>query len=284
MNLLSIDFDFWVPEKISNDWGHAETGFFVGPAWIFRAGTMFRKGLDPRKECSTLADNGVIPETFAKFLKDQKTTFGRKCFTFAESHSAAYGLVNKSKDVSIVHIDAHHDCGYSDEMLFDERRSRRSDDLEEAGCDNWILRLAEKDRLRNLHIIYPEWRLDEVAYGKDYTSTVKKRFAYWQEKFGINVKVTYGLPTFPVAQHFDQLFLCRSGAWVPPWLDLKYNFMLGTLMSMYRRKNAIQMFSPHYPIIREFNWKEAEATGESEKKALEMMARKQEVAVDDVIP
>lgn len=221
-SMLSLDFDFFIPEKIEYDWGHRESSLFLDTVWAIRAGTALALGKDLTKTVIPVKDDDVEPLFFPAFLRGvKKAKFSKNSnYIFAESHATAYYAAEGMNEISLVHIDAHHDCGYHPEMK----------DLD---CGNWIEHLQAEKRLKKLHIIYPQWRKDEEN-GSDFSDETEKKLDLWR-KNGTEVQVTYGLKSFPVNQSFDTFFMCRSGAWTPPWCDKTFKQIATLMMTVFKR-------------------------------------------------
>jgi hypothetical protein len=110
----------------------------------------------------------------------------------AESHLEIWNIAERESFSDIWNFDAHHDCGYGD---------GKHGVIE---CDNWGLPFLINGT--RVHVRYPRWR------------------AYWRE---VEPKTEWPGPGLDRAtdtgqamrRRFDTAFVCRSGAWVPAWLD-----------------------------------------------------------------
>ena len=198
--VLSIDFDFFVREKLEYDWGHRENGLFIGPIWPIRAMQLLSQGIDPLKDVGLVEDPLELPNNLEnlgwKFWKGSR-------LSIAESHSSAYHALKDRNNLEIINIDAHHDICYGQDKELD--------------CGNWIYMLAKEGWVKKVTIIYPLWRKNEhdAEMDSDYLSneSVKKL-----TDLGVQVDVVYGIDkTHP--RKVREVFIARSGAWVPPWTD-----------------------------------------------------------------
>lgn len=127
----------------------------------------------------------TIPENFWRILRNKPRMY------VAESHLMLWHLISKYPECDIVSLDAHHDCGYA------ESRISRIE------SSNWAEAALRFGFINSLKLYYPEWRRD-LAEG------VPKKEP---------TAVKFGLPR---RQSYDLVFVCRSGAWTPPWYDPEF--------------------------------------------------------------
>lgn len=106
---------------------------------------------------------------------------------YAESHSLILQVIKNT--THILNFDAHHDAGYSNGKK-----------KQEQGCDNWVLYLPHKNTVR---VIYPSWKF--YAFKAEPATQGKVKRIIDDGK--------------PIPDEVDTVFVCRSGAWVPGWLD-----------------------------------------------------------------
>jgi hypothetical protein len=207
-NILSVDWDFFFPEYGWNpkhpywllyDWGHREAPFFINGVWDSRA-----EGF--------LHNNLPLPG-----LSGEQTTFwnrfyfrrGAKLYT-AESHSQCVQQ-DWLQALAVWNYDAHHDLGYHkkdiDQVLKGVNR-----------CDNWLLTytlLGVKVEVR-----YPYWKTRAVE-----VETRPPCLPSHLENSWVRCSLDDGATS---GVEFDAVFVCRSGAWVPPWLDSEYQLFLNS--------------------------------------------------------
>ena len=116
-----------------------------------------------------------------------------------DSHKDIFPLLEKGSIVT--NLDAHHDFGY--------------EQLAELSCDNWAKIALDKGILKEYHLVYPAWRRAE-----DESENLKAGVA----------SISYELPA---KQDYDLIFVCRSGAWTPPWHDLTFSNFVGKAPRRY---------------------------------------------------
>lgn len=183
--LLSIDWDFFMPDVAPYDWGHQESELFYEMIWVTRCASF-------NLLTKQLAVDAVIPDKDLLHAFWPSMVSGKPEQLFiADSHLDLYKVLEKIGPCLIDNCDAHHDFGYSDEF-------------KDVDCGNWALRAWEKGLNPSYRLFYPEWR--------------KKSPELEPPTKPVNPEpVSYSLPDAP--NHYDYIFICRSSAWTPPWAD-----------------------------------------------------------------
>jgi len=192
MKILSVDWDFFFPNIDGYDWGHHEESAFLYEAvWSIRAGNhdMFGK--------HALATDAVRPDP--KKLRGfwQKACGGTTAFlAICESHKAMYEWVTANQramsNLSITNYDSHHDFGYRK-------------DNSKLDCGNWAKHLLQERRLKEYHVVYPEWRKD---HPESFPTTERP------------TSIRYGMPD--KTECYTGVFICRSSCWTPTWADKEW--------------------------------------------------------------
>jgi hypothetical protein len=201
VNLLVVDFDYFFPvvERITEkstehelllfslcDWAHKEAPFFINAVWQIRAEGFIRNDLPlPRT-------NGEQHDFWNRFRFSEDAM----CF-YADSNVCALDIPDAECVETVWLYDAHHDCGYG----------RRLSDIEKTRnvtCEDWMV--AYWLNGAQLHMRYPQWR----AYALDA-----------EPKPAVKLDRAVDDGSTPDVT-FDQVFVCRSGAWVPSWLDEEF--------------------------------------------------------------
>lgn len=218
--LLCVDFDsfFYNPMTAGNlddetwqlaDWGHAESAFFInGPLWRFRARAYEQSGYPlPQvripeggweafwSRFTVTSPVGVTPDT------------GGPVAYAADSNAHAGTLSPPDGSVaftSVLLFDAHHDSGY--------RIKSYADYLHQTSfsCEDWMLE-QQRRGTRDLEVRYPAW------FPNGPSNTLPEGVATRQR---VDDEAA-------VDMEFDTVFVCRSGAWVPPWCDDDFEAFLG---------------------------------------------------------
>ena len=252
-NVLSIDFDFWFDIPGEYDWQFREASFFINQLWIFRAIDSAARGVDIRTKCKIASDEPK-PSRMLTLMHEHNIRVPTHRLAVSESHLAAYKWFVRMKDLHIIHIDAHHDMGYCDGM-------------KRLNCDNWIKYLSLKGKVSKITIIYPKWRLrhdDEWEQNGDRLVS----------EFGdVEVAHHYGLSEhLPHDIDVKKVFICRSGAWVPPWLDRDFRSLVNSFAPMCKSNFTYYGWSgaPVFESMfeRHIDWK---SVGEEGAKMRNMM-------------
>ena len=197
-NLLVIDWDYFFVEEsdkypLMYDWGHREIPLFIEGLWPMRASSFLAKKVSlPRL-------SGLERTWWERF----RFTAKAECFIHESNVMAAHPTVRGRGGWDNLYLfDAHHDAGYHDasEIL----RSATMD------CGNWSL--AYLGRGATHRVRYPKWK--HWAFEAESKASLVDVFGQRIER-----QFDSEAETFPV---FSRIFICRSGAWVPPWLDRQF--------------------------------------------------------------
>jgi len=125
----------------------------------------------------------TIPENFWSIVE------GKPLIATAESHEDIKHVLKLCAPHEVDNLDAHHDYGYENDC--------------DLNCGNWAYMFSKiRKKISRYRLYYPEWRKDSKELNID----------------DIGIDYTYGLPE---PTDYDIVFLCRSGAWTPPWSDDK---------------------------------------------------------------
>lgn len=175
--LVTVDFDFFVPEEADWDLGHQENLLFLKMLWGTRGGLI-------DKMRTTGEEKG-----FWKLLRGQGR-FKRRMWV-SDSHLYAF-VVSVGFD-RVVSFDAHHDCWES---------SRKGSVM----CDDWLRVWLEEKKGRRATWVRPDW--------------LKKGLCELPKDMTGRVDVVHGLKGLDLGlDGLVSVHVCRSGCWVPPWLD-----------------------------------------------------------------
>lgn len=187
--MLSIDWDFFVPEKLEWDFGHIENNFFLEIVWLYRVKQFEAMGLNYLEEIKTTGEENVFWDKIRRVINFKS---GLQTF-ITESHTIAYYFAKELGVNKVINIDAHSDLGY-----------HHCDNIE---CDNWLLYLYKNGVIDDFLVVYPEHSIeykDGASAWVEYRKKITSYKNFTQRKNKIDV---------------DTLFICRSGCWTPPWLD-----------------------------------------------------------------
>lgn len=223
MNLLVVDWDFFFPNPTLSKnfdqweqpglflWDHKETPFHQSPTvWANRAAGFLDNGLALPQVAGwegfwdrfTFTDDGV------SFVFGDSNLHAGRIFPSTFGMDEEWGVENRWGVVSL--YDAHHDCGYTSTVSLEHWRQRGM-----LTCEDWML--VHHDAGSRLEVTYPAWR-----------GAVQ----------GIEPK-----PLVPVDRRVDDgttpdtvyhaVYVCRSGAWVPPWCDEQFSAFMEAAPSIW---------------------------------------------------
>jgi hypothetical protein len=176
---ISIDWDYFVPEKLEWDFGHQEKRLFLDFIWKTRFNVFH-----------SMRTNG-LETNFWKALKKH------------------YVLTPPMVDVSDSHVDAW-DCNglhYADILILVDRHHDVYTKPKDSNidCGNWVWQWLNGDRKRRVY-----WLAPPDVISTDMPEEMKKRFVIFKgDPSDMPV-----LKSIVVGLH-----ICRSGCWTPPWLD-----------------------------------------------------------------
>ncbi len=188
MRLLSIDWDFFFPIPADDphclyDWGHREDMAFMREAiWIIRAGAFLRDGGLP----------GLTGEQDS-FWQRFRRPFRGAALYYSDSHAHIFKPEVRAGVTEVWNFDAHHDS-YKPPAHVIKQGS--------VSCEDWATAFTMIGV--PVKTFYPTWNAYSLA--------------------GENPKA----PMMPAVQldpgvkfnrQFDKVFICRSGAWTPTWLE-----------------------------------------------------------------
>ncbi len=213
MKLLSVDWDYFFP-KIEHssqprfsqewalyDWGHKESRLMIDLIWGTRAAGFLAAGL------SLPGTTGEEEHFWARFHFTKRAKL-----YLAESHSALGDEKVIGHGVrEIVNFDAHHDAGYHHRSFEDALRAMEIKNDKGIGhrmaCDDWAVYAAA----RGIPVVtkYPAWR----------SWAMNDEGGEPEPEAPIERMIDDGTP---FAEPFGRVFVCRSGAWTPSWLDDKF--------------------------------------------------------------
>lgn len=206
------------------DWGHNEgrAGALQTSMWYQRYSTFKNNGVDPVTQTGILKEKGCTdPKVFGHEI-GQRFNFGEDPpLWFADSHALGYPSGKEAADLAespihIVHFDAHADLGYDEEKVFKAEKEGRAD------CADWAWHLIRQGTATSIDVVYPDWKgkieWDELKKKKHIKQIKDKVRAFTWSEWLKEIRPD------PVAN--GTVFLvnvARSGSWVPPWMDEKFD-------------------------------------------------------------
>jgi len=249
MKLLSVDFDYFFPTPAPGqddwqlyDWGMAESDLYKYMLWDHRAAAFFQAGLP----LPTLSGEQV------GFWKQFRFTPDAKLWV-ADSHAMIVDEPVLDQVDEIWSFDAHHDFGYNEGAV------GRVLNQNLVTCDTWALSAALTSG--PVHVRFPRW---QDASQQDYPLTPFLGATH------SDLAVYDPAEKLP---RFGRVFLCRSAAWVPPWLDHQFiSFYEGFVRR--GRGDRVVLMEPRDggTAVREFDQAAAHRLADLEAQLLEVVA------------
>lgn len=240
--LLDIDFDYFVKETVFHDFGYCESEFFMESIWDIRFMSAYSNQSRPRDLTKEfiLGDNAL--EEILDFIK--------KCndvenWAVSDSHLFAYKYIYddaiSSISDGIVHIDRHNDYN----LIYDRIHA-----------GNWLRYIKE-----NL----PEFPIYWIPQDKkDYLYVDKKAV-----KGLMKIKDRTFLKSLN-KYDINYIYLSKSSAWVPPWLDLAYFKFQKELEKLF---GPPKIYEPA-PKKRIWDYEKLVEQGIKERNAIEILTKK----------
>jgi hypothetical protein len=189
INMLVVDFDYFFPIDQAWEWSHFESPVMIeGPLWDIRASSF---------------DGGDLPPLTGEqdtFWSRFNHMFGSTLYYADSNMWAVAAALSASASMAPTPLakwgvwlfDQHHDSGYGNQTPG-------------VTCENWMKSFAGPESKERLHVVYPDWH--ELAFDIEPEPEIPI-----DRRHNAEIKKSE-LPAF------DLTFVCRSGAWVPPWHD-----------------------------------------------------------------
>jgi hypothetical protein len=207
LNLLVVDWDYFFPnpayaanpteESLMYLWDHAEAPAYLSPlVWSGRASAFIRSGMElPRAEGYEGFWNRFRfnPDGVSVLYGDSNLHAGR-IMPSSLGLDEEYETADAWARVTL--YDAHHDSGYKSTGTLEEWRATGK-----VSCEDWML--VHHDAGSRLEVRYPTWRREVGQVEPEPLVPVDR-----QIDDGRDPDVEY-----------HAVYVCRSGAWVPPWCD-----------------------------------------------------------------
>jgi len=191
--LLSIDWDFFVPEKPEWDIQHCEDKFYTDTMWEIRA-----VQTNLLEEMQT---NGEEVH-FWERIKNNFDLSGAELIV-TDSHKFSYDLAKNCNEV--VSFDSHCDLYYNKYEDFLKETEVR--------CDNWLGSLLRDNLIEKASIVLSEHSNEWDAKDTEFETG---------DIVIINSLASLGYNMLFRKHKVKTIHICRSGGWTPPWLDSKF--------------------------------------------------------------
>jgi hypothetical protein len=198
---ITIDWDYFVPYDRDWDIQHQESLLYLEFIWKTRGYLL--------SEIKTAGEE----KTFWPWLHKHFGT-SEELLTVSDSHACVV------KDPSlwtgcdtIISFDQHHDCWPTEDDNRDENYR-----IIHVACHTWARAWLEDDPDRTLVWVYPD-HMDLVGDYGDLTSDESRIYDLIDR---IDILPRKDFDPRDYADDVSGVHLCRSGCWVPPWLDAAF--------------------------------------------------------------
>lgn len=199
--LLSVDWDYFIYTR--NYCGsYIESNRSLVDLWYKRYIQAKARGEDIRKAFLLSAD---VDGFWAK-IKEYFKFADNIRILISDSHALSYQMAVENNCKSVYLFDAHADLGYGGLSSLNF----------EVNCSNWLGKLLKEKIIEEAWIIYSPYTSEKPDYFKAINSLYQVRYGSFADMAGKAIGVS-------------AIHLCRSGAWVPPWLDEKFNRFIAAL-------------------------------------------------------
>lgn len=215
---ITIDWDFFCPENVMWDMQHVESPLYLDFVWMTRGHLV--------DEYRTDGTEKTFWRWFYEALSGSEGLDGVPGFedvTVGESHATVVKDPELWLDSdTIITFDQHHDCW----AIPDGHRDEESGLAQYVACHTWGRVWLENNPRHKLVWVYPDSMNLKKSYGPilepDHESDVCD-LLYETEQLEILPckefrKLALGFFD-PDEDELTGLHICRSGCWVPPWLD-----------------------------------------------------------------
>lgn len=222
---LSIDFDFFAREDPLWDWGHSETRTISDSIiWNIRYGHSSFNLYDETNidDHADFNPTDIVSKLMSKGVNLHTKRYQYRRIGVAESHKEAFDFFtarkyNKPPDY-LINIDAHHD-------IFGDLNMPLN-------CGNWVTHLHNHWPDTNLIQVYPKWKTNY--------ETLECPWIEEKQEPHTPINITTWDKWLPVPNlTIREIFICRSGAWVPPHMDDDFIKMVFSLSGLSLRTPTV---------------------------------------------
>jgi len=203
---VSVDWDYFTPYETIWDIQHQESQLYLDFIW------------QTRGHLIDLYKTSGEEKTFWLWL----LSLGHPgdVLTVGESHATIVrdpGIWHEADMILL--FDQHHDCWQCHD-------DNRDDDgrMEHVACHNWGRAWLEDNPARRLVWVYPDWLDLEKNYGEILDPKHESDVAdlmHETEQLIVLPRKDFDFSHYE-ADNVSGVHLCRSGCWVPPWLDAAF--------------------------------------------------------------
>lgn len=214
LKLLVVDWDFFFPnpahtadpteEAMLYLWDHREAPAYLGPlVWSGRAAAFLRNGMElPRaRDYEGFWDRFKFNEDGVPVMYGDSNLHAGRILPSTFQMDEDYDLEHdRWHTVSL--WDAHHDSGYKSTGSYEKWQATGM-----VSCEDWML--VHHGHGSRLQVTYPAW-MGGLSVEREPLVPVERRLDDGSDP----------------DDWYDAVYICRSGAWVPPWCDDQFTEFL----------------------------------------------------------
>ncbi len=216
---ISIDWDYFIPEKPEWDMGHQENHLFLDAVWGTRGHL-----IDQIKTTPDVAD-------FWSWLNSNINIPKNHRLHVSESHSYVWLDPALHQSDLLILFDQHHD------MWLEQPDQKGS-----VMAHNWVREWLRGKRNRKVVWVKPTWLQDGMF---EIPKDIKRATCTTVNNFVIPsvVKNSYII---------TGVHVCRSGCWTPPWLDVEFkNFVINSNLSVNNLQDGVwDALEPRWDVVK----------------------------------
>lgn len=192
VNILSIDWDYFIPLKKEWSGSYIENNKNINFLWYKRYFEHKNKGED--LESSIIVDRKLMQHFLLTLSLKFYIEKDAKLYV-SDSHKFSYYIAKNFSCDNIYSFDAHTDLGYGGlaSLKF------------EVNCGNWLGKLFDDAIIKTAYILLSPFSFENSSQFKEINNKFDIRY--------IDTDDIYNLPNISI------IHIARSGAWTPPWLD-----------------------------------------------------------------
>ncbi|MDN5277226.1 MAG: hypothetical protein PWR01_1191 [Clostridiales bacterium] len=191
--LLSIDWDYFICSK-AKGYSYIENSKNVLDVWYKRYFVLKRQG----KDLEDLYSLSPEVRDFWEKIRQKFIIKPRVKVYISDSHVLSYNIARDNRCTSVYLFDAHADLGYGGLHSLNF----------ELNCANWLGKLLKDGVIQKANIVYSPYTLEKPHDFKEINGMYNVEYITRE--------------SIPTGIEVAAVHICRSGAWTPPWYDVKF--------------------------------------------------------------
>jgi hypothetical protein len=219
--LVSVDWDFFFEDNPSLDMHRNDSWFHFVQAWAIREAAWKLAGKTVEE---LIPWKGPTLHEFHREIKERlPAAWGDSAN--AQSHVSILKWIDKliartGVKPDVINFDAHHDLCYTNPKNYWTQDGELI-----AQCGNWVYCALLAGKIGHYRVVYPDWR-KRFPEGSYVRGTRNLLPADYRGRFHVSHWSDWLEEGPAVKADSVAFFFCRSGGWVPPCYDAKFNEMV----------------------------------------------------------